>query len=111
MTSSRWGVAPCSPSRSASAIEKQEEWAAAASSSGLVIPSGLPVRAAQLTGRACRAPLPEVTVPWPLAKRPLQIVSSRALGDGSWVVRSPCHWLRSVLVVLIERQDDRMAAR
>jgi hypothetical protein len=73
-TSRRSGVAECSPSRSARAIEKQEACAAAASSSGLVLPSGCCVRAAQVTGSSPRAPVPDVTVPVPLARLPSQMV-------------------------------------
>src|SRR6185295_18210203 len=60
--SGRCRGASCSPSRGASAIAKHEEWAAAASSSGLVIPWGSRVRATHVTGRPCKARLPDVTV-------------------------------------------------
>jgi hypothetical protein len=73
-TSRRRAVASCSPSRSARAIEKHDAWAAAASSSGLVMPSGCRVRAAQVTGRPSSAPLPDVTVPRPAARSPFQRV-------------------------------------
>ena len=48
---------PFLASRADKAIEKQEAWAAASSSSGLVLPSWAEVREAQLIGRREKTPL------------------------------------------------------
>ena len=56
-TDRRSGGAPARPRRPEKAIAKHEAWAAATSSSGLVLPPGASVRAAQLTGRSAKAPL------------------------------------------------------
>ncbi|GMA90173.1 hypothetical protein GCM10025869_07020 [Homoserinibacter gongjuensis] len=69
------GVTPCSPSRSASAIEKHEEWAAAASSSGLVLPSGRTVREPRVTPKPSSAVLLDApSTPDPAVRDPLQVV-------------------------------------
>src|SRR5262249_3733747 len=58
--------------------------AAAISSSGLVLPSGLSVRAAKVTGSCPTAPLPTVTVPLPWVRLPFQttaaVRSANAMG-------------------------------
>ena len=68
------GTARRSPSRKLSAIAKHDECAAATSSSGLVIPPGLSVRAAHVTGSESKAPLLACTVPRPRARVPSQTV-------------------------------------
>src|SRR6266540_2198765 len=70
------------------------------SSSGLVLPSGASVRAAQDTGRSPPTPLPRVATPCPRRRSPVQTASA-------WLciiilLRS---WLPRVLVVVgVERQ-------
>jgi len=49
---------------------KQVACAAAINSSGLVLPSGASVRAAQVTGRSSNAWLPELSTPLPRASEP-----------------------------------------
>ena len=55
--SSRSGGVPTSPSSCASAMQYQDAWAAASSSSGLVFPAPRVVRDAQLTSAEGNAPL------------------------------------------------------
>src|SRR5579875_1715115 len=60
-----------------SAIAKQDAWAAANSSSGLVFPLGSSVLEAQVTGRSENAPLPTLVIlPVPLTRSPSQITSA-----------------------------------
>jgi hypothetical protein len=59
-----------------SAIEKQLAWAAAISSSGLVLPSERSVREAQVTSWVPSAPLPVVNRPPPSARSPSQVTSA-----------------------------------
>src|SRR4051794_25513131 len=66
VTSSLFGGVPFFASPFENAIEKHAACAAATSSSGLVWPSGLPVRDAQLTGSLVIEPdVTEVTCPEP----------------------------------------------
>ena len=55
-------------------MQKHEAWAAASSSSGLVLPAAREVRDAQLTSTAGKAPLFGVVVPAPCARSPSQTV-------------------------------------
>src|SRR5690348_16689218 len=59
------------------AIAKQVAWAAAISSSGLVLPSERSVREANVTGRSPTAPLPTWTRPDPCVRLPSQTTSAR----------------------------------
>ena len=60
------------------AIEKQLEWAAASSSSGLVRPSAVSVRDAQVMGNPPKAPLDSAsTSPEPVISSPVQIDVAR----------------------------------
>src|SRR5206468_1480329 len=60
-----------------SAIDKHVAWAAAISSSGLVMPSGSSERAGQLTSRPPSAPLVTAsTRPSPLIRSPCQVTSA-----------------------------------
>jgi hypothetical protein len=61
-TSSRSGGVPALARRAENAIEKQDAWAAAINSSGLVIPPSSPVRAAQETASGPNAPLPTCSI-------------------------------------------------
>src|SRR5881394_2789634 len=73
-TSRRSGALPAWASSCESAMEKHEAWAAATSSSGLVLPSERSVRDAQVTGRSAAAPLANDNVPFPWARSPSQLV-------------------------------------
>src|SRR5215218_2702065 len=75
VTVRRLGGVWFSPRTSASAIAKQLAWAAAISSSGLVLPSGRSVRDAHVTGSSS-APLPVDSAPTPRASVPSQITSA-----------------------------------
>src|SRR5262249_28479115 len=66
------GVPPIPAISCESAIEKQAAWAAAISSSGLVLPSAASVRLAQVTGSGPAAPLAKETGPEPSARPPCQ---------------------------------------
>ena len=79
-TSSRSGGVPARPSAPDRAIEKQAAWAAARSSSGLVLPSDDSVRAAHDTGSSEKLPddMAE-TVPDPVARAPDQVASARRI--------------------------------
>src|SRR4051812_18106796 len=91
-TTSRSAGVPARNSLPASAIEKQDECAAATSSSGLVRPFEVSVRAAQETGSDVNAP--EViaeTAPEPSARVPDQVASARRMTD----IDDSC-WLFSV---------------
>ena len=69
------GRVPACASACASAIEKHAEWAAAMSSSGLVLPFGASAREAQLTSSGPKAPLPASwIVPEPSISEPCQVV-------------------------------------
>src|SRR5690349_14260336 len=59
------------------AIAKRVAWAAAISSSGLVLPSERSVREANVTGRSPTAPLPTWTRPDPCVRLPSQTTSAR----------------------------------
>lgn len=61
---------PASVSPFARAIEKQLEWAAAISSSGLVFPLGSSARDAQVTGKCPTPEESKVTSPMPLNSSP-----------------------------------------
>ncbi|BBL80336.1 hypothetical protein RxyAA322_21900 [Rubrobacter xylanophilus] len=58
-------------------MAKHDAWAAAMSSSGLVLPSGLSVRDAQVTGISPKAPLPTVNLPLPRRRSPSHTTSAR----------------------------------
>ena len=79
-TSNRSGGVPARPSAPDRAIEKHAAWAAASSSSGLVLPSDNSVRAAHDTGSSAKAPddIAE-TVPDPLVRAPDQVASARRI--------------------------------
>ena len=82
MTSSRSGGVPARPSPADSAIEKQAACAAATSSSGLVSPSDVSVRADQDTGSEVNAPDDTAdTAPEPVARLPDQVASARRMAD------------------------------
>src|SRR4051812_17371393 len=76
---------PFLPRRAEKAIEKHAAWAAASSSSGLVLPSCAEVRDAQLMGRREKMPLVTyVIIPEPLTRSPLQTafaVRTSAMGS------------------------------
>src|SRR5262245_55375097 len=60
------------------AIEKQDAWAVASSSSGLVTPSASSVRAFQVVGRSAKTRVvAAVTLPLPPIRSPLQVASAR----------------------------------
>jgi hypothetical protein len=59
------------------AIEKQEAWAAASNSSGLVTPSDSPIREAHVVGRSRKTDVVDaVTVPRPLSRSPLHVAAA-----------------------------------
>src|SRR5690606_26566198 len=73
--SSRSGGVPALVRMFDSAIEKQAEWAAAMSSSGLVCPPDSPVRDGHDPGRSLASPeLLKVVVPLPENRSPVQTV-------------------------------------
>src|SRR5262245_58882948 len=89
------GACPARASSLPSDVMKQPAWAAASSSSGLVLPSGSPMRDAIVTGSAVKAPeLAAVIVPEPRATVPSHVASAtltiRGLmstpqaGDDAW---------------------------
>jgi hypothetical protein len=78
VTDSRVGGVPAFASSFEQAIEKHEAWAAARSSSGLVTPSGSPIREAHVVGRSMNTDVVDaVTVPRPLSRSPLQVATAR----------------------------------
>ncbi len=75
-TSSDAGGSPAFPSALESAIEKQEAWAAAINSSGLVLPPWASERAFQSTANGPDAPEVSVVVPAPVIRSPSQWVDA-----------------------------------
>src|SRR5215207_1980790 len=76
-----------------SSIAKHEAWAAAMSSSGLVLPSERSVREAQVTGNSPIAPLPTVNLPPPRVRLPSQTTSARrsAIVMSFLLLARPCY--------------------
>ena len=71
------GGVPASASPCESAIETQDAWAAAISSSGLVRPPGSSAREAQVTSSGPNAPLPTLSIePLPSIRPPRQVTSA-----------------------------------
>src|SRR5213080_3285051 len=76
LTSSRPGGVPACVSSVASDIVRQPPWAAARSSSGLVFPSGAPIRLGSENGSEENAPDWPVIEPLPRATFPSQTMSA-----------------------------------
>src|SRR3954447_12076302 len=77
-TSSRSTGVPAFARMFEQAIEKQEAWAAASSSSGEVTPAGSSVLEAQVVGWSRKIPVvAAVTVPRPLGRSPLHVAVAR----------------------------------
>jgi hypothetical protein len=72
VVSTAWGVMPRSPSWAERAMEKQEAWAAAISSSGLV-PGASSKRVLKLNFWLVKAPLETLKVPLPSFRLPVQV--------------------------------------
>ena len=76
VTSRCLGGVPACVSSPASDIVRQPAWAAASSSSGLVLPSGVPMRLGSENGSELNVPVPAVIEPFPRATFPSQTTSA-----------------------------------
>src|SRR5918994_4113961 len=91
LISSRSGGVPPSARTLESAIAKHAPWAAAMSSSGLVLPSERSVREAQVMGISSIAPLPTENLPPPRSRSPSQTISARRSASATNSSYLPLH--------------------